>query len=36
MNPSQANRYVTIYALSYNFLMVQNATADLVFKNYIS
>jgi len=36
MNPSQANRYVTVYALSYNFLMVQNATADLVFKNYIS
>ena len=36
MSPSQANRYVTIYALSYNFLMVQNATADLVFKNYIS
>lgn len=36
MNPSTENRYVTIYALSYNFMMFKNATADLIFKNYIS
>jgi hypothetical protein len=36
LNPSLANRYITIYALSYNFLMVGNATADVIFKNYIS
>jgi hypothetical protein len=36
MNRSLANRYVTIYALSYNFLMIQNATAEVIFKNYIS
>lgn len=36
LNPSQANRYVTVYALSYNFLQVGNATADVIFKNYIS
>ena len=36
MNPSQANRYVTIYALGYNFLSVGNATAEVIFKNYIS
>jgi len=36
MNSSTANRYITVYALSYNFLMVGNATADVIFKNYIS
>jgi hypothetical protein len=36
LNPSTANRYITIYALSYNFLAVGNATADVIFKNYIS
>ena len=36
MNPSQANRYITIYALSYNFLALGNATAEVIFKNYIS
>ena len=36
LNPSPANRYITIYAISYNFLMVGNATADVIFKNYIS
>ena len=36
MNPSQTNRYVTVYALSYNFLMVGGATAEVIFKNYIS
>lgn len=36
LNASTANRYITIYALSYNFLMVGNATADVIFKNYIS
>ena len=36
MNPSLANRYVTIYAISYNFLSIGNAAAEVVFKNYIS
>jgi hypothetical protein len=36
MNASTANRYIRIYALSYNFMMVGNATADVIFKNYIS
>jgi hypothetical protein len=36
MNPSLSNRYITVYALSYNFLAVGNATADVIFKNYIS
>lgn len=36
LNPSTANRYITIYALSYNFVMVANATADVIFKNYVS
>jgi hypothetical protein len=36
LNPSLANRYITVYALSYNFLAVGNATADVIFKNYIS
>ena len=36
LNPSLANRYITVYALSYNFLTVGNATADVIFKNYIS
>jgi hypothetical protein len=36
MNPSQANRYVNIYAISYNFMSVGNATAEVIFKNYIS
>jgi hypothetical protein len=36
LNASTANRYITVYALSYNFLVVGNATADVIFKNYIS
>lgn len=36
LNPSTANRYVTIYAMSYNFLSIGNAMADVIFKNYIS
>lgn len=36
LNPSLANRYVTIYALSYNFLLVQDASARVVFKNFTS
>ena len=36
LNASTANRYITVYALSYNFLAVGNATADVIFKNYIS
>lgn len=36
LNPSTANRYITIYALSYNFVLVADATADVIFKNYVS
>ncbi len=36
MNPSTANRYVTIFAQSYNFLLVQDASAQILFKNFTS
>lgn len=36
LNPSLANRYVTIYAVSYNFFLVQDASAQVLFKNFTS
>jgi hypothetical protein len=34
LNPSTANRYIHIYATSYNFLQVSNSSASMVFSNF--
>ena len=36
LSPSLANRYVTVWAQSYNFLLVENGKAQVVFKNFIT
>ena len=34
LNPSPANRYIRIYAVSYNFLYINNLTATVSFSNF--
>ena len=34
LNPSPANRYIRLYAVSYNFLQVNNSSAQMIFSNF--
>jgi hypothetical protein len=34
LNPSPANRYMRIYAVNYNFLQINNSSAQIIFSNF--
>ena len=34
LNPSQANRYIRIYGINYNFMYINNSSAKMIFSNF--
>jgi Large eukaryotic DNA virus major capsid protein/Major capsid protein N-terminus len=34
LNPSQANRYIRIYGINYNFMYISNSSAKMIFSNF--